>query len=156
MKIIVLLTLFLSVSSYSCDTENTPSNSGFLKDIKASHKEKEGTTCVQVLLESYSPSSNRYVYSVELNVKNNEGQVVVVVSPKAYEADNGQLVYSACFLNNHIRETVLVINSQLKRSVELLDGLSHSTSSSLCIDSEQIQLGKAIELYGKTSKEKKP
>ena len=149
MKIVFLLLLLLSVSSAACDSEKISNMSIFLKDIKSSKKNNEGITCVQILLESFNPSSNRYVHSVGLKIKNEKKQVVAIVSPDAYEADNGQLVYSACFSDNYVNNTILEINSQPKKSIELENGFSHSTTSLLCFETEQVELGMAIEAYGK-------
>ncbi len=156
MKIVILLSLLFSVSSFACDTQTIASKSELLKDIRASKKEGEEITCVKILLEPFNPSSNRYVHSVNLNIRNEKEQLVAVVSPDAYEADNGQLIYSACFSENHLNKTVLVVNTQPKQSIELADGFSHSESSLLCLESVQIELGKAIEAYGKKNSRKTP
>lgn len=146
---IVLLLLLLPLSSLACNSEEISSKSIFLKDIKSSKKNNEGITCVQILLESFNPSSNRYVHSVGLKIRNEKEQVVAVVSPDAYEADNGQLIYSACFSDNYVNKTVIEINSQPKQSIELENGFNYSVNSLLCFETEQIELGIAIEAHAK-------
>ncbi|HTF97021.1 MAG TPA: hypothetical protein VL995_12865 [Cellvibrio sp.] len=151
MKIVFLLSLLFSVPSLACDAESTSDRSEFLKDIKASPKNGEGVTCVNILLESFNPASNRYVHSVSLNIKNEKDQLIAIVSPDTYEAGNGQLIYSACFADNYVSKTILEINSQSKQSIKLENGITHTQSSLLCLKIEQIELGKAILSYSKNN-----
>ena len=149
MKKVILLFPLLSISALACETESISDKSAFLKDIKASKKVQEGITCVNILLESFNSASNRYVHSVSLNIKNEKEQLVAIVSPDAHEAENGQLLYSACFSEHYVSKTVLEIHSQSKQSIKLESGFSHMESTTLCLETEQIELGKAILSYGK-------
>jgi hypothetical protein len=147
-KQILIFTLLLSVECLSCDTETTSSKSAFLVDIKASTL-SEGQTCVKFLLESLNPSNNRYVNSVSLNIKNKKNQSIAIISPEPYRQKTGQILYSACFSNGYVENTVIQIFSEAKSSITLDNGISHSESSSFCLEAEYVEIGKAIEAYKK-------